>query len=133
MAPSTPRRAEDAAVPVGELTYTEASRELDAIVAFFEQRDVDVDQLVVRLERATAIVGELDQRLRRTRVQVEQLVPKLAAVLAEVPPDGELGDDEPDGEPADGELADEEPDDEPADRELGDEPSGPGDGHPGLF
>lgn len=66
-------------VPVSELSYTEASGELDRIVAFFEQRDVDVDLLVDRLERATAIVDELDRRLRRTRVQVEQLVPRLEA------------------------------------------------------
>jgi len=70
----------DAAVPVSELSYTEASRELDAIVGFFEQRDVDVDQLVVRLERATAIVDELDRRVRKTRAQVEELVPRLEAV-----------------------------------------------------
>lgn len=67
-------------VPVSDLSYTEASRELDAIVSFFEQRDVDVDQLVVRLERATAIVDELDRRVRRTRTQVEELVPRLEAV-----------------------------------------------------
>jgi exonuclease VII small subunit len=67
-------------VPVSELSYTEASRELDAIVSFFEQREVDVDQLVVRLERATAIVDELDRRVRRTRTQVEELVPRLEAV-----------------------------------------------------
>ena len=38
-----------AETPVGELSYTEASRELDEIVAFFEGRDVDVDQLVLAL------------------------------------------------------------------------------------
>src|SRR5579872_2683446 len=67
-------------LPVNELSYTEASRELDAIVGFFEQREVDVDQLVVRLERATAIVDELDRRVRRTRAQVEELVPRLEGV-----------------------------------------------------
>jgi exonuclease VII small subunit len=70
----------DGAVPVTELSYTEASRELDAIVGFFEQREVDVDQLVIRLERATAIVDELDRRVRKTRAQVEELVPRLEAV-----------------------------------------------------
>jgi len=70
----------DGAIPVTELTYTEASRELDAIVGFFEQREVDVDQLVIRLERATAIVDELDRRVRKTRAQVEELVPRLEAV-----------------------------------------------------
>ena len=48
-------------------------------MAFFEQREVDLDQLVSRLERATAIVDELDRRLRHTRAQVEELVPRLAA------------------------------------------------------
>ena len=47
---------------------------------FFERSEVDVDQLVARLERATAIVDELDRRIRRTRAQVEELVPKLEAV-----------------------------------------------------
>lgn len=69
--------------PVDEMSYTEASAELDAIVAFFEGRDVDVDQLVGRLVRATAIIEELDKRLRRTQMQVEQLVPRLSAVLEE--------------------------------------------------
>jgi exonuclease VII small subunit len=67
--------------PVEDMSYTEASAELDAIVGFFEGREVDVDQLVARLVRATAIIEELDKRLRRTRVQVEQLVPRLSAVL----------------------------------------------------
>lgn len=66
-------------VPVGELSYTEASRELDGIVEFFERREVDVDELVARLERATAIVDELDRRIRRTRMQVEELAPRLEA------------------------------------------------------
>jgi exodeoxyribonuclease VII small subunit len=68
--------------PVASLSFVEASRELDEIVAFFEQRDVDVDQLVARLERATAIVGELDARLRSTRARVEELVPRLQAAAA---------------------------------------------------
>ena len=90
--------------PVGELGYSEASRELDEIVAFFEQREVDVDQLVARLERATAIVDELDRRLRRTRMQVEELAPRLArAESLDEPPTGtrpaHWRQDEVDGEP----------------------------------
>jgi exodeoxyribonuclease VII small subunit len=65
------------AVPVEKLSYTEASRELDTIVSFFDQREVDVDVLVARLERATALIDELDKRLRQTRTQVEELVPRL--------------------------------------------------------
>ena len=85
----------DTATPVGELTFTEASRELDAIVEFFDQRDVDVDQLVSRLERASAIVDELDRRIRRTRAQVEELVPRLEAVSrGEAPAAEELSEED---------------------------------------
>jgi exodeoxyribonuclease VII small subunit len=70
----------DPEVAVETLSYTEASGELDAIVDFFEQRDVDVDVLVARLERATVLIDELDHRLRRTRAQVEELVPRLEAL-----------------------------------------------------
>lgn len=85
---------QEAAIPVADLSYTEASRELDSIVAFFEGRDVDVDQLVARLERATAIVDELDRRLRRTRAQVEELVPRLAASTRPLSTDGDGPDDD---------------------------------------
>ena len=82
----------DSAVPVEKLSYTEASRELDGIVDFFEQREVDVDVLVARLERATALIDELDRRLRRTRAQVEELVPRLDALAADTPATVEGGD-----------------------------------------
>ena len=81
------------AVPVGDLSYTEASRELDGIVEFFERQEVDVDQLVARLERATAIVDELDRRIRRTRTQVEELVPKLKAAAGGGPAGRDDADD----------------------------------------
>jgi exodeoxyribonuclease VII small subunit len=84
-----------APAPVEEMSYTEASRELDAIVSFFEQREVDVDVLVARLERATALIDELDKRLRRTRAQVEELVPRLDALASDAAHDvSETGDDD---------------------------------------
>jgi exodeoxyribonuclease VII small subunit len=86
--------ATDEPVPVDTLSYTEASRELDAIVNFFEQREVDVDVLVTRLERATALIDELDRRLRRTRAQVEELVPRLDALAAETTASGTEGEDD---------------------------------------
>lgn len=82
------------AVPVEQLSYTEASRELDAIVEFFEQREVDVDVLVTRLERATTLLDELDRRLRRTRVQVEELVPRLESLASDASASGGRGDDD---------------------------------------
>jgi exonuclease VII small subunit len=113
---TTPESAEGP-TPVGDLSYTEASRELDAIVGFFEHREVDVDQLVVRLERATAIVDELDRRVRKTRAQVEELVPRLESVHRDL--DVETGEDELD-EPDDGDAIDE--------HEMTDESAGATDG-----
>ena len=130
-------------VPVADMSYTEASRELDEIVAFFEQRDVDVDQLVSRLERASAIVEELDRRIRQTRMQVEELVPRLeAAARAEraveqgaAPPAGEDRElervegedvDEAVGGLLDEELAEEHLDDWDDDGGIDDDDSGPG-------
>lgn len=98
MGSSTDEQAGTAVRPVDELSYAEASAELDDIVGFFEGRDVDVDQLVGRLVRATEIIEELDKRLRRTQMQVEQLVPRLAAVLEERP-DGARSEERADEEP----------------------------------
>jgi exodeoxyribonuclease VII small subunit len=76
--------------PVGDLSYSEASAELDGIVALFERGEVDIDGLVEQLERATAIVEELDRRLERTKARVDELVPRLAAAAR-------AGDDDPEG------------------------------------
>ena len=65
---------------VGELSYSDAGAELDAIIEEFETGVIDVDRLVDQLQRATDIVDELDRRLRRTRIQVEELVPRLEAI-----------------------------------------------------
>jgi len=81
-------------VPVAELSYTDASLELDTIVEFFEQREVDVDVLVARLTRATALIDELDKRLRHTRAQVEELVPRLDTLAGELDQEGDGTDDE---------------------------------------
>ncbi len=93
-------------VPVADLSYAQASRELDAIVGFFEQRDVDIDLLVARLERATAIVDELDRRIHRTRSQVDELVPKLERITQGAAR-SERSEDEaaPDADAASGDLA----------------------------
>src|SRR5208283_2329274 len=72
--------ADSPATEVGELSYSSAGAELDAIIEEFETGVIDVDRLVDQLERATEIVDELDRRLRRTRMRVEELVPRLEAI-----------------------------------------------------
>ena len=47
---------------VGDLSYSDAGAELDAIIEEFETGVIDVDRLVEQLQRATDIVDELDRR-----------------------------------------------------------------------
>jgi exodeoxyribonuclease VII small subunit len=70
----------DGAIPPAELSYAEATAELDAILAELDQGQVDVDRLGERFHRATELVEELDRRIRATRRQVESLAPRLDAV-----------------------------------------------------
>ncbi len=106
-------------VPVAQLTYSEASQELDGIIVELEEGLVDVDLLVERLQRATDIVDELDRRLRGTRLRVEELVPRLESIGQDA--DGVLDDqDDEDGAEEDG-----------ADDQDGAEEDGAG--PPGLF
>ena len=63
-----------------DLSYAEATAELDAIIAEFDQGQVDVDRLAERFQRATELVEELDRRIRVNRRQVEALSPRLDAI-----------------------------------------------------
>jgi exodeoxyribonuclease VII small subunit len=65
------------ATPPGELAYRDALAELDAIVRELEGEDVDVDVVADRLERATALVSELQRRIHDAQVRVERLTPRL--------------------------------------------------------
>ena len=61
-------------------SWSEASRELDEIVASFDEGEVSVDDLIAKLERATEIISALEERLTATRAKVDELVPKLSRV-----------------------------------------------------
>lgn len=83
--------------PPTELSYAEATTELDEVIAEFEEGQVDVDRLADRFQRATELVEELDRRIRVNRQKVEQLTPRLDAVAngqTSAPP----ADRVPDGE-----------------------------------
>jgi exodeoxyribonuclease VII small subunit len=60
--------------------WNEAARELDAIVASFDEGEVSVDDLFVKLERATQIIETLESRLDATKARVDELAPRLAKV-----------------------------------------------------
>jgi exodeoxyribonuclease VII small subunit len=60
--------------------WNEAANELDAIVASFDEGEVSVDDLFVKLERATQIIETLESRLDATKMRVDELAPRLAKV-----------------------------------------------------
>ena len=61
--------------------WQEAASELDSIVSSFDEGEVTVDDLFVKLERATAIIEVLENRLDATRARVEELAPRLTKVI----------------------------------------------------
>ena len=63
------------------MTGTTRPSELDAIVASFDEGEVSVDELFVKLERATAIIETLEARLDATKAKVDELAPRLSRVL----------------------------------------------------
>ena len=62
--------------------WNEAAEELNAIVATFDQGEVSVDDLFVKLERATQIIESLEERLSATQAKVEELTPRIAKVAS---------------------------------------------------
>ena len=60
--------------------WNEAAEELNAIVASFDEGEVTVDDLFVKLERATQIIESLEERLSATKAKVEELAPRLSRI-----------------------------------------------------
>jgi exodeoxyribonuclease VII small subunit len=60
--------------------WNDASRELNEIVASFDEGEVSVDDLFVKLERATQIIESLEARLEATKAKVEELAPRISRV-----------------------------------------------------
>jgi exodeoxyribonuclease VII small subunit len=66
--------------PASELTYVEATQELDQIIGQLDQGLVDLDELDIAFQRAVEIVEELDRRIKGARERVDALLPRLAAL-----------------------------------------------------
>jgi len=60
--------------------WNEAANELNEIVASFDEGEVSVDDLFVKLERATQIIESLESRIDATKAKVEELAPRIARV-----------------------------------------------------
>ena len=67
----------DADKPVAELSFEEASAELDTIITELDSGDVSIDALAERTERAAALVDHLKSKLTETKVRIEKVAPRL--------------------------------------------------------
>ena len=68
--------------PVADLGYAEGAAELDRIIRELDQGLIDVDLLESRFRRAIEIVEELDRRIHAARERVDDLLPRLDAIVA---------------------------------------------------
>jgi exodeoxyribonuclease VII small subunit len=57
--------------------WSDATNELAAIVAYLESPEVNVDELITKLERGATIIAALDERLTATKAKVEELAPRV--------------------------------------------------------
>lgn len=64
------------------ISYEEGIRELNAIIAELDSGNVSVDVLADRFKRAVEIVQELSKKIAEAKLQIEQLTPKLEAILS---------------------------------------------------
>lgn len=60
-----------------QLTYAEAMKELDSIVAKLQSPDCDVDQLCDYTRRATVLLKFCREKLTKTDAELEELLKEL--------------------------------------------------------
>jgi len=68
-----------AAAKADEPSFTEAIRELEAILGRIEGEEVDVDALAAELARAAELLELCRGKIRKAEVEVTQIVQKLEA------------------------------------------------------
>ena len=54
-----------------------ATKELDEIVEYLEGPDVNVDDLITKLQRGAEIIESLEARLTATKAKVEEIAPRV--------------------------------------------------------
>jgi exodeoxyribonuclease VII small subunit len=62
---------------VAEPGFTEAIRELEAILARIESEEVDVDRLAAELARAAELLDLCRGKIRKAEIEVAQIVQRL--------------------------------------------------------
>ena len=57
-----------------ELSYAEATAEIEKILARFRNEEMDVDSLAAEVKRATELIVSCKARLRKAEEEVEQIL-----------------------------------------------------------
>ena len=57
-------------------SYKELKQELDEVLAWFEQDDIDVDEALVRYREASELISQLESLLESTSLEVRKLKTK---------------------------------------------------------
>lgn len=60
-----------------ELSFSEAMKELEAVLHRIEGEEIDIDQLGMELGRAAKLLEVCREKIRRAEVEVQQIVEKI--------------------------------------------------------
>jgi exodeoxyribonuclease VII small subunit len=67
-------KTQDAAKPVGEMSFETALKELEAIVARLEQGEVDLEDSIALYERGQALKAHCEAKLKAAEGRLEKIV-----------------------------------------------------------
>lgn len=67
----------DETVPVDEIRYADAIEELEEILEEIEDEDVDLDDLAVKVERASELVDVCRHKIDDTETRVRDIIEEL--------------------------------------------------------
>jgi len=67
----------DESVPADEIRYADAIEELEEILEEIEDEDVDLDDLAVKVERASALVDVCREKIDDTETRVRDIIEEL--------------------------------------------------------
>lgn len=57
-----------------QMTYDEASEQIEAILARLRDRQMSVDELAAEVKRATELIAFCRERLRKTEEQIDKII-----------------------------------------------------------
>ena len=63
-----------ATVPIGEMSFEDALRELESIVSRLEQGEVDLEDSIALYERGTALKAHCEKKLKGAEARLEKIV-----------------------------------------------------------